>query len=133
MSRLPPTLLSLGLLSVGLLSLALAGCEGGRMTGPVPAGVAGGDAEHGRALIGRYRCGSCHVIPGVRTADGLVGPPLNFFSRRSYIGGQLPNTPDNLQRWLLDPPAVEPGTAMPDLGLRPAEARDIAAYLWTLR
>lgn len=78
-------------------------------------------------------CGSCHTIPGIYTARGLVGPPLMFFSRRTMIAGELPNTPDNLVRWIRDPKLVEPGTAMPDLGLTDREARDVAAYLYTLR
>jgi cytochrome c len=49
------------------------------------------------------------------------------------IAGELPNSPDNLVRWIKDPKAVEPGTAMPDLGLTDDEARDVAAYLYTLR
>jgi cytochrome c1 len=42
----------------------------------------------------------------------------------------LPNTPDNLVRWLRDPQAVSPQTIMPDLGLGEPQARDIAAYLY---
>jgi cytochrome c len=94
--------------------------------------VRGGDPDHGRRLIEQYGCGSCHTIPGVRQADGLVGPPLNRFGARSYIAGELPNNADNLQRWIRDPQGVEPGTAMPDLGVTPLDARDIAAYLYTL-
>ena len=56
-----------------------------------------------------------------------------FFSRRTMIAGELPNSPDNLVRWIKDPELVEPGTAMPDLGLTDSEARDVAAYLYTLR
>jgi cytochrome c len=63
----------------------------------------------------------------------MVGPPLTMFARRAYIAGQLPNEPDNLIRWIRDPQAVEPGTAMPSLGVEPAVARDMAAYLYTLR
>jgi cytochrome c len=95
--------------------------------------VVGGDAERGRASLDGFGCGACHVIPGVRGARGMVGPPLNQFALRAYIAGQLPNQPDNLIRWLEDPPAVEPGTAMPNLGVGPATARDMAAYLYTLR
>jgi cytochrome c1 len=62
---------------------------------------------------------ACHVIPGVPGARGMVGPPLTMFARRAYIAGQLPNEPDNLLRWLQDPQAVEPGTAMPNLGVGP--------------
>lgn len=49
------------------------------------------------------------------------------------IAGELPNTPDNLVRWIKDPKLVEPGTAMPDLGLSDEQARDVAAYLYTLQ
>lgn len=73
------------------------------------------------------------MIPGISGADGLVGPPVLLFGRRAVIAGQLPNTPENLVRWILDPPSIEPGTAMPDLGLTEAEARDVTAYLYTLR
>ncbi len=95
--------------------------------------VVGGDAERGRAALDGFGCGSCHVIPGVRGARGMVGPPLSHFALRAYIAGQLPNQPENLLRWVQDPQAVEPGTAMPNLGVTPAVARDMAAYLYTLR
>jgi cytochrome c1 len=93
----------------------------------------GGSATRGAALIVSYRCGSCHTIPGIRAANGVVGPPLFFFSRRTEIAGELPNTPNNLIHWIVDPKSVEPGTAMPALGLDESQARDIAAYLYTLR
>lgn len=89
-------------------------------------------AERGARLISQVGCGSCHVVPGIRGAQGRVGPPLSFWSQRVYIAGRLPNRTDNLVPWLMNPPAVEPGTAMPDLGLTEAQARDIAAYLYTL-
>jgi len=98
-----------------------------------PPQVPGGDPGRGAALISSFGCGSCHVIPGVRDADGTVGPPLTDFSDRGYIAGELPNNGDNLIRWIMDPRDVEPGTAMPDLGVTESQARDIAAYLFTLR
>jgi cytochrome c1 len=112
-----------------LCAVLTAGCEGGRTTNA----IAGGDARRGVQVIGQFGCGGCHTIPGVRAANGVVGPPLMFFSRRTYIAGELPNTPDNLVRWVMDPPAVEPRTAMPKLGLNDQQARDVAAYLYTLR
>jgi cytochrome c1 len=63
----------------------------------------------------------------------MVGPPLLYFSRRTMIAGELPNSPDNLARWIENPPAIEPGTAMPNLGVPPDKAKDMAAYLYTLR
>lgn len=97
-----------------------------------PAEVPGGHPERGARLIEQYGCGSCHTVPGVRGADGLVGPPLTRFGARSYIAGQLPNNGTNLQRWIRDPQGVEPGTAMPDLSVTDVDAEDIAAYLFTL-
>lgn len=91
-----------------------------------------GDPVRGRQAIADYGCGSCHLVPGVTQADGLVGPPLTRFGARSYVAGALPNTAENLRRWIMDPQGVEPGTAMPDLGVTAVDARDIAAYLLTL-
>lgn len=88
--------------------------------------------ERGRVAIDAYGCGACHMIPGVDGAVGLVGPPLVAWSRRTVIAGELPNTPENLVRWIMHPQAVEPGTAMPNLGVSEADARAIAAYLATL-
>jgi cytochrome c2 len=122
------------MMAAGLVLLGVgmpAGCTGGQMSRPFSV-VMNGNPHRGRQLIVSYGCGACHVIPGIYTARGLVGPPLYFFSRRTIIAGELPNTPDNLVRWLRHPTAVEPGTAMPDLGLNQQQAQDIAAYLYTL-
>jgi cytochrome c len=93
----------------------------------------GGDPARGRAAIERYGCGTCHTIPGVRGADALVGPPLSQVASRSYVGGVLTNSPENMIRWVRDPRAVDPLTAMPTLGLTEQDARDIASYLYTLK
>lgn len=92
----------------------------------------GGDATAGKMLIGRYGCGACHEIPGIANAGGRVGPSLDGFSRRMQIAGVLANRPDAVQGWLRHPQAVVPGNGMPDQGLTAQEARDIAAYLYTL-
>ena len=108
------------------VALALAACQSG---GTPPRIVKGGSTTIGKDLIVKYGCGSCHTIPGIRNANGLVGPPLIHWGRRSMIAGRLPNTPDNLIRWVHDPQGVEPGTDMPNLGVTQTEARNIAAYL----
>jgi cytochrome c len=118
----------------GALILAGAACRGSNREDGVAYPVrTGGDAARGRDVIEQYGCGSCHTIPGVRGARGLVGPPLLWFSRRTYIAGELPNTPENLVRWVRAPQSVEATTAMPTLGLSERQARDVAAYLYTLR
>ncbi len=95
--------------------------------------VPGGNVQRGKKLIGRMGCGACHVIPGIRAARGRVGPPLYDFGDRVFIAGELPNTPANLMRWIENPPAVKPHTAMPDLGVTKNQARDMTAYLYSLR
>ena len=92
-----------------------------------------GNAERGTQRIAQYGCHACHTIPGVKNANGNVGPPLTRMGDRTYIAGMLRNTPANLVRWIRQPQAVIPGNAMPDMGVSEGDARDIAAYLYTLR
>lgn len=115
-----------------LLPLGAAACGEDKGEPPPHLRVAGGDPARGRATIEVLGCGACHRIPGVRNARAMVGLPLDAFAQRGYVAGVLPNRPANLLAWLRNPPAVNPMTAMPDLGLAEAEARDIAAYLYTL-
>jgi cytochrome c1 len=92
-----------------------------------------GDPDRGQVAIERYGCGACHQVRGVNGANGMVGPPLSNIGSRMYLAGQLPNSATNLVQWIRDPQKVEPGTAMPNLNVSEADARDIAAYLYTLR
>ena len=94
--------------------------------------VAGGNPDRGRQHIVEYGCGSCHVVPGVAGAQGKVGPPLTDFAERTFIAGTLRNEPASLTLWIRYPDHVQPGTAMPTLGVTEPHARDIAAYLYTL-
>ena len=91
-----------------------------------------GDPAKGRDALAHYGCGGCHEIRGVVGARGLAAPPLNRFGARAYIAGELRNTPDSLVQWIMHPHAVEPKTAMPELGVTESDARDMAAYLYTL-
>ncbi len=95
--------------------------------------LTGGDPGQGALLIRKYGCSACHTIPGIEGARGMIGPPLNGIAERIYLGGQLPNTPENMMRWIQDPQSIARGTAMPNLGVSNIEARHIAAYLYTLR
>lgn len=115
-----------------LATVAVAVVAGCSTPSTPPAEVPEGDPARGARLIGELGCGSCHSVPGVRDAHGLVGPPLDHFGSRAYIAGELVNSGANLQRWIRDPQSVEPSTAMPNLGVSEIDARDIAAYLLTL-
>ncbi|HJQ19051.1 MAG TPA: c-type cytochrome [Gemmatimonadaceae bacterium] len=117
--------------AVGLVTLVLvAACN---RSGEYTTIVSGGNPDRGRGLIRVYGCGSCHTIPGVRGAESYVGPNLDGIASRSYIAGVLPNDPENMVRWIRNPPAVDAKTAMPFLGVSERDARDIAAYLYRLK
>jgi len=96
-------------------------------------GMTGGHIDRAEAHFIRYGCAGCHTIPGITRAKGLVGPQLSSISRRVYVAGMLPNSPENLIRWIVNPREVNPKTAMPVTGISEDEARDVAAYLYSLK
>ncbi|MGH8895862.1 MAG: c-type cytochrome [Egibacteraceae bacterium] len=111
-------------------ALAVAGCTALPPTRSQK--ISRGDPEFGKQALVDYGCVSCHSIPGVPGADAFVGPPLDHFGRRSYIAGRLVNSQDNLVHWIMNPQAVEPGTAMPNLHVSEDDAINISAYLLSL-
>ena len=92
-----------------------------------------GDPKAGKYAMQQYLCTTCHSIPGVTGADKTVGPPLAGIARRAYIGGVLVNTPANMVRWLRDPQAVDPLSAMPNLHIKEQDIRDMTAFLYSLQ
>lgn len=117
-----------GALLAGLL-LLLSACAEPQSSQPHR--VEGGDPSRGQSLVRQYGCVSCHAVPGVPSVeDDRLAPDLEGFEDRYYIAGQLPNRPEELIRWLQDPPGITPGTVMPDMGVSEQDARDIAAYLY---
>ena len=134
--RSPSTSLALGVVAAMLFVAALAGIiykyaeQRTRMRSHAAAET-GGDPRRGESLFIQYGCGSCHSLKNVRTATGMVGPPLDGIALRMIIAGHLANNPDNMQRWIRDPEHVSPGTAMPDLQVGARDARDITAFLYT--
>ena len=120
----------LRLVATGLwLGVALTGCG----AGAVPEAREAARPDRGLHLIALYQCCRCHSIPGAPSTSMTIGPPLEAFGRRSYIAGRIPNTPEALRQWLQEPQSLVPQTTMPDVGVAPADARDIAAYLLSLR
>ncbi len=117
--------------AIVLFVAALSGC--GDQVKEEAARMTGGNPDHGVVLIKKYGCSACHTISGIEGARATIGPSLDGIGQRTYLAGQLPNTPENLIRWITDPQSVEPGTAMPNVGVSDPEARHIAAYLYTLR
>jgi cytochrome c len=121
------------LLLIALLPLSLTSLSCGRSEAQtVAAGLTGGDPYRGKVAIKRYGCDTCHTIPGIRGANAVVGPSLERLGARTYVR-HLPNTPGNLILWIRHPKRVFSETPMPELGVTEQDARDIAAYLYTLR
>lgn len=102
-----------------LAALVLGGCSSAATT----------PAENGRLLLRQFGCGQCHNIPGVANAQGAVGPPLGRVGERSYLGGVLPNTRENMAQWIRDPRRFDPRTTMPAMGMTEQQSKDMVAYL----
>jgi cytochrome c oxidase subunit 2 len=91
-----------------------------------PAGAAGA------AIFANSPCTTCHRIDGV--SKGFIAPDLSHFgSRTTFAGSILPNTPQNVAKWITDPDAIKPGAHMPVLGIRGRQLNDLVAYLESLK
>jgi cytochrome c1 len=86
--------------------------------------------SHAAADLQRYGCAGCHTIPGIPNAVGQAGPALKDLRSRTYIAGSVRNEPEALAQWIVDPPKLDPFTAMPRTGISKTEARDIVEYLY---
>lgn len=84
----------------------------------------------GQKLMISKGCSSCHQLAKLPAAKGLVGPPLDNMAKQSYIAGVLPNTRENLTRFLLNPQQFHPDTAMPKPEITQQEAQRLTDYLW---
>ncbi|MGN6582762.1 MAG: c-type cytochrome [Rhizobiaceae bacterium] len=127
MRRLTKSILLVSLLSAA--GVALSSCKDeGKKTAPFQTA----SAREGVTVIKEAGCGSCHTIPGIENADGLVGPPLDHMGHRIFIAGVLRNTPDNMVAWLRDPQRIVPGNAMPVMGLSEKQAQAVTDYLYSL-
>ena len=114
---------------VGMTALALSACVD---KADLPRPMVQADPAAGLSVIKEVGCAACHKIPGVAWPEGRSGSNLAGFGARPLIAGRLPNQPDVLIRWLIDAPSMDPGTAMPPMPLTQDQARDVAAYLYTL-
>ncbi len=92
----------------------------------------GGRPEVGKSTLQRLGCGSCHQIAGVPGADGQVGAPLKALTARAEFAGKVANDPQSLIAWIQHPQAISPGVGMPDIPMSDQDARDMAAYLFSL-
>jgi cytochrome c len=117
-----------------IAAVAIAMSSGSHLNTVARQTVLGGDPNRGRQMIAFYGCGSCHTISGIPGASGKVGPEISAnLAQRSFIAGKLANNPENMVHWIMDPQGVTPGTDMPNMNVTDQAARDIAAYIYSLR
>jgi cytochrome c len=90
------------------------------------------EEARGHALAEAHGCGTCHMISGIEGADGMTGPPLEAMGLQAYVAGVLPNTPEAVAAFVMDPQAVDPRSAMPNLGIGAEDAAAIAAFLYAV-
>ncbi len=89
--------------------------------------------QRGRDVFLRATCPQCHAIRGT-LAGGAFGPDLTHVgSRASIAAGVLPNTADNLQRWIRNPQQFKPGNKMPPHDLNDGDLQAVADYLRSLK
>ena len=82
-------------------------------------------AARGKELFyAKFGCQSCHIAD-YKNDKGYVGPAL------AGVGNRL--TPGWMYKWLKDPNVLRPGTLMPNFNLKDDEARDLTAFLTTLK
>jgi cytochrome c oxidase subunit 2 len=104
---------------------------------PTPTGAPSGPVSlvtQGRQLVTTGACITCHTIRGT-PANGTTGPELTHFGSRTTIGANtLPNTPENLRRWVANAQSVKTGVIMPAFpNYTDQELEAIVAYLQSLR
>lgn len=116
----------------GMTAIGVTSCSACSQYDITPPLALSGDPRRGRALLAQYECGVCHVIPGVPGATGRVGPALDAYARRPYVAGKWPNLPEVLVKFIEDPPALAPQTAMPAIPMDVGDAQHMATYLHTL-
>jgi L-cysteine S-thiosulfotransferase len=99
-----------------------------------PAMEATANASRGQELIGQYGCNVCHIVPGVAGPQGSLGPSLAGLASRPTIStANVPNTQPNLLKFIQSPASLNPQSSMPPIALAPEDAKDIVAFLQTLK
>jgi cytochrome c oxidase subunit 2 len=97
-----------------------------------PAAQVNDTQSSGQRIFQKTSCVNCHTIAGTAAA-GRFGPDLtHLMSRDTIASGVLPNTAENLRRWIQNPDALKPGARMPAMNLNTQELDAVTAYLTSL-
>ena len=89
-------------------------------------------AQKGREIFTQSACVGCHTIQGL--SAGALGPNLTHFgSRKTFAGGLMANTLENVIKWIENPEHMKPGALMPNLGMKGEQSQALATYLQSLK
>jgi cytochrome c oxidase subunit II len=100
---------------------------------PPPLEEEAGLISRGEEVFFGAACHTCHAIRDT-PAEARIGPDLTHLGSRPTLGaGLMPNTPENLARWILDPQGLKPGNRMPATPLPPEDVSALVAYLHSFR
>ncbi|MEA2711836.1 MAG: cytochrome c oxidase subunit [Phycisphaerales bacterium] len=97
---------------------------------PTPTSAA---AIAGRDIFFAQTCANCHAIGGTNAIANAAPDLTHFATRRDLAAGVVPNTRDNLTRWLRKPDQIKPGCKMPNFNFNDAQLDQLVAYLETLQ
>jgi cytochrome c2 len=99
--------------------------------------MTGGDPKAGMEKIILHDCHSCHVIPGIPVNRDSRGPALKHWASHTTIAKKWPNTPENLEDFIEHPERMLHGTGLKSeitmSNVKPGDAKDIAAYLFSIQ
>lgn len=96
---------------------------------PPPTSANAYSRERTQIMFRQYACDNCHIIGDMVGPKTHIGPSLENWRDRKYIAGILPNTRQNLVRWIVAPQSISPHTMMPDLDVIEPHAEQMARYL----
>jgi cytochrome c oxidase subunit 2 len=90
-------------------------------------------ARAGRDLFLSLSCINCHRMRGT-SASGTYAPDLtHLMSRQTLASGMVPNTREELRKWVNNPAQTKEGCLMPAFGLSDQQVDLIVNYLTTLK
>jgi cytochrome c oxidase subunit 2 len=89
--------------------------------------------REGKAVFLSQSCVNCHRVRGTAAQGGYAPDLTHLMGRQTLAAGMVPNTTENLRRWVDNPASIKPGCLMPAFGLSERENGLIVDYLKTLR
>lgn len=89
--------------------------------------------REGKGVFLSQSCVNCHRVRGTPAQGGYAPDLTHLMARQTLAAGVVPNTLENLRRWVDDPSSIKPGCLMPAFGLSQRDRGLIVDYLKTLR